>query len=259
MKSFLTTIYAIACVIVLFIGNQYWTNKTTIHIEASNNAEENSIETDTLEESNKDILSLTKNWPEQSVERFNLALEKKRPFKIVIVGSTALGGEVGWAVQTKNRLLESYGSDFIAVEIMEFDSTSADFIADNKMGELAALKGDMILLEPFILNDNGKVIIDDSLANLTTIMETVKQTTPETVFLLQPSYPIYQAKRYPVQISELKNYAEANAIPYLDHWTVWPSYDSEEVKEYLDAEQSQPNEQGHQIWSEFISNYFISK
>lgn len=258
MKSFLTTIYAIACVIVLFIGNQYWTNKTTIHIEASNSTEENSIESDTLEEANNEILSLTKNWPEQSVERFKLALEEETPFKIVIVGSTALGGDAGWAVQTKTRLLESYGDGNLTVEIMEYDSTSEGFIEDNKIEELAALKGDMILLEPFILNDNGKVLIEASLANLATIMETVKQISPETVFFLQPSYPIFQAKRYPVQISELKKYAEVNSIPYLDHWTAWPSSDSEEVKDYLDSEQSQPNEKGHQLWSEFISNYFIS-
>lgn len=260
MKTFLTIIYAIACAIVLIIGNYYWTNKTTVQIEASTNNAVHSPAEDRQEETNLQLLPLTKNWPEQSVERFKLALEVKTPFKIVIVGSTALGGDTGWAIQTKNRLQESYGLENLIVEIMEFGSTSTDFINQNKIGELAALKGDMILLEPFILNDNSSnVLIDDSLMNLSTIIETIKQTAPDTVFLLQPSYPIFQAKRYPVQISELKNYAEANSIPFLDHWTAWPSSDSEEVKGYIDSQLNQPNEKGHQVWSEFISNYFISK
>lgn len=258
MKSFLTTCYAIACIIFLVISNSYWTNKTTIHIEASKNVTK-VVAADRVDHSLTQLLPLTKNWPVQSVERLKQAIYEKSPFKISLVGSTALGGETGWAAQTKARLLESYGAEFLTVDIIEYDSTSTHFKEDEKLAQLVELNGDLILLEPFILNDNGEVVIEDSIANVTTIIETVKQTNPEVVFLLQPSYPIYKATRYPVQISELKKYAEENAIPFLDHWTAWPSADSEEVKEYLAADQSQPNENGHLLWSEFISNYFISK
>ena len=258
MKSFFTVIYALACVIFLAFGLYQWTTNTTVHIEASNQT--------TIEEpvdpklaKIEQLLPLTKNWPQQSVERFKQALETDTTFNIVIVGSTALGGESGWAVQTKTKLLESYGTEHMNVEILEYDLTTADFI-DDKLVELAALKGDLVLLEPFILNDNaGLIKIDDTLTNLTLIIDTVKQANSETVFLLQPAHPIFQAKRYPVQISELKQYATKNNIPFLDHWSSWPDSNTEEIKEYLVKDQSQPNEMGHQLWSEFITNQLISK
>ena len=259
MKSFLTMIYAVGCIVFLAISHYYWTNQTTVHTAASNQSPEESHD-DQKPENDHPLLLLTKNWPEKGVEDFKQALENKQPFKIVIVGSTALGGDEGWAMKTKTNLLESYGAEILTVDIIEYDSTSSNFVESEKLAELVAFNGNMILLEPFILNDNaGLIKIDDSLANVSLIVETVKNTNPEAVFLLQPSHPIFQATRYPVQISELKQYATTNDINFLDHWTSWPNPNDEEVKDYLNVDQSAPNDKGHQLWSEFISDYLISK
>lgn len=258
MKVFITSIYAIACIAFIGISHYYWTEKTTVR-QSAGQINEKSSEMDTRNDVIDQLLPFTKNWPEQSVDRLKQTLKENTAFKMVIAGSPALGGETGWATQTKSRLQESFGENNLTVEILEYDMTSNEFIAEEKHLELAAMNGDMILFEPFILKNNGFVAIGDTLENLTTTIETVKQTLPDTVFLLQPSYPVYQAKIYPNQVGQLKKYAEENGLTYLDHWQAWPDPNSEEIKSYLSEDQSQPNEKGHEVWGTFISDYLISR
>jgi hypothetical protein len=258
MKVFITVVYAIACIVIIGFSHYYWTDKTTIR-QAAGQINDESTQADMTQDSVDQLLLLTKNWPEQSVERFKQTLSENKPFKIIIAGSPALGAESGWAAKTKSSLIEAFGSENISVEIKEYDMTSDDFIAEEKDQELAGLNGDMILFEPFILKNNGKVAIGDTISQLNTIIETVKQSSPQTVFLLQPSYPVYKAKIYPNQVDKLKAYAEENNIPFLDHWQAWPNPDSEEIKSYLSEDQSNPNEKGHEVWGNFISDYLISQ
>jgi hypothetical protein len=94
-----------------------------------------------------------------------------------------------------------------------------EFVENNKKQEVSTKKADLILFEPFLLNDNdGMVKIQDSLTHLSKIMKDVEKVNPDTTFLLQPSYPLYGATLYPKQVAELKKYAKENNITYLDHW-----------------------------------------
>ena len=280
MKVFLTTLYAIVCIIFIGASHYFWTEKTIVQ-EASAEVKDKPTQKDGTQEKAKDkdkedkktgtarddkqqekydqLIMLTKNWPEQSVAKFKQALKDETPFKIVIAGSPALGGETGWAALTKANLLEAFGSKVLSVEIKVYDTNTSAFITDGHLQGLASLQADMILFEPFILKSNGIVPIAKSLENLTTIITTVKQTSPDTVFLLQPSFPLYKAKNYPIQVDQLKQYAFDNGIQYLDHWTSWPATESEEIKQYLEADQSLPNQTGHDLWSEYVSSILISK
>jgi hypothetical protein len=182
-------------------------------------------------------------------------LESENSFSILFVGSTALQ----WGNQVSQSLLESYGSARITTEFHTYDLTSNDFLAENKQLELAAKKAQLIVIEPFLLNDNGEVPIDDTLDNITNIMEDIKAENPDTTFILQPSHPIYLPKLYSTQVLALKDYAVANHITYLDHWTAWPATDNIEINNFLNKGQNVPNEHGTQVWAQFLVDYFVNK
>jgi hypothetical protein len=154
----------------------------------------------------------------------------------------------------------AYGSKQIKIDILIYDDTSMEFVENNKKQEVSTKKADLILFEPFLLNDNdGMVIIQDSLTHLSKIMKDVEKVNPDTTFLLQPSYPLYGATLYPKQVAELKKYAKENNITYLDHWKAWPDLSNPELKDYLLPGQNGPNEKGNEIWENYVLDYFISK
>lgn len=258
LKTLLMITYGMICIVFIGFSHFLWIEKTTV-LQAADLGNSDSVETSIQQDTIDKLLPLTKNWPTPSVERFKLALEQKQPFTILIGGSTVLGGETGWAAQTKVHLLDAFGAENLNVEIREYDITSDTFVAENKHVELADLHADLILFEPFILKNNGAIGIDTTLANLTTTLEAIKQASPNSSVILQPANPIYKAKNYPTQIASLKQYAEENQIPFLDHWGIWPDPNSDEILGFLSSDQSLPNEQGHKVWSEFLNAYLISK
>ncbi|PAE25778.1 SGNH/GDSL hydrolase family protein [Bacillus sp. 7894-2] len=266
MNKLLIILLAISCGVVLYIGNAHWKEKTVHSTETEKQTKtaakaESSSEKDKSAEkiSIDEFTKLSQNWPEEAKRRFQQTFLEEIPYKIVIVGSSAIGTETeGWAYLTKQKLEETYG-DFIEVDIQTFDGTSMQFSSENDVSKIIEEKADLILLEPFTLKDNGEVIIEDSHANISNWMESVQADNPDTVFILQPPNPIHDASYYPLQVEELKKYAEANNIPYLDHWTAWPDPQSGEIIPYLSEDNEIPSEQGHQLWSDFITDYFINK
>lgn len=183
-----------------------------------------------------------------------------KPFKIQMVGSAALGeGSTSWPEILKAELQKEFGESVIEASINSYDLNSLSFTSDNKQQEIIDAKPDLVILEPFILKDNGAVAIEDSLENTKNIMENVKSANPETTFIIQPAHPLYNSQYYPIQVQNLKAFAEDNNVTYLDHWTAWPEQDNQELKEYLSADNSQPNEKGHKVWAEYLVDYFISK
>lgn len=266
MKKLLIILLSISCAVVLYIGNSHWKEKTVHSTETEKPVKtvtkaENASKKDkaadeiSIDEFNK----LSKNWPEEAKRRFEQTFLEEIPFKVLIVGSDALGTEnEGWAALTKEKLEKAYGN-YIEVGIQAFDGTSMQFSSQNQASAIIEEKADLVLLEPFTLKDNGEVRIEDSHANILTWIETVKTDTPYTVFILRPPNPIHDASYYPLQVEELKKFAEANEIPYLDHWSVWPDPQSEEIISYLSEDNEIPSEQGHQLWSDFITDYFINK
>ncbi|MGG1397360.1 hypothetical protein ABE288_05945 [Bacillus salipaludis] len=249
MKNFLTVLLGIICVAVLFWGHSYYNQKIQA---ASNKGTEISEGTDEeAVEQSIDIDDLTKNWPDKAVGRIKQTIKEKKKFKLLLVGNKS---DAEIYKDVKEKLTEAFG-DHITVSIVSFNETSATFIQEK---DLADKKADLIVLEPFLLADNGVVAIDDTLKNVSKIIVQVDNSNPEAVFVLQPSFPLYQAKYYPIQVDELKKYAEKKDIPYLDHWSAWPDYQKEEIQDYLLSDQSGPNEKGIQVWSDYLLHYLMN-
>jgi hypothetical protein len=260
MKNFLVVLLALGCGAILFTGYLHWKDKTVVStgsveqkVESKENAEK--------KKSGTSLEQLTANWPEKARDQYKLALENDEPFTILIAGSNALGYEEdGWSVNLKSQLEEVYG-DTIKVKVKSYDITSVEFILQNKLDELVSEEPDLTLLEPFTLNDNGNVQFNDSHLHIKEIADGLKKANPNHVLLLQPPYPLHQANFYPVEVEALKDFADEMDIPYLDHWSAWPDPDSDEILEYLTIENDTTtvNEKGHQLWADYLTDYFIAK
>lgn len=254
MKNIFTVILGLTCLVVLYFGQSYW--KQQIAASAKNSSamtEEIEAESDSTEKNN--LVTFTKNWPEPAVNRLEQTLNENTVFKILFIGTPAITDTYEI---TKTNLIETYG-DTIQLDFQTIESTSTQFIEDQKQEEIAAEKVDLVVIEPFLLTDNSeKIAIAESLDNLSLFIEALKTSNPEITVMIQPSFPLYNAKIYPVQVDELKAYAEEKQLTYLDHWSAWPDPKTEEIKEYLNEDQSGPSEKGLQVWSEYLKNYFIN-
>ncbi|OLS41109.1 SGNH/GDSL hydrolase family protein [Bacillus sp. MRMR6] len=250
MKYILTAAWSLVCIIVLFYGHTHYQER----IEAK--SAKASVSANAVKEVNNydSYLLLANNWPDSAKQQLQAALEAKTPFHILFAGSTALGEPAQNLITAS--LAEAYG-EHVTTSVHTYDVTSADFVANQHVLEVAAQNAQLIIFEPFLLKDNGEIAIEDTLANITTIMETIKNLKPDTTFILQPSYPIYKAKIYPLQVEALKAYTAENQIAYLDHWAAWPDYNSEDLIHYLEADQSAPNEIGYEVWGQSIVDYLI--
>ena len=152
---------------------------------------------------------------------------------------------------------ETFG-DTISVSTFSYDVTSAEFVEQDMQADLVKKQPDLVLFEPFTLKDNGEVEINDSLANVSSIMNAVQSESPDTVFILQPPHPLYNATFYPIQVERLKNYAKSEGIVYLNHWEAWPDYNTEEINDYLLEDQSGPSTMGHVVWAKYVTDYLIA-
>ena len=263
MKQFLVLLLALICVGTLIYGSLHWKEKTSVSAEKSV-SEDRTKEPEQKESpariDSEEPLRFTQNWPEPARENYKLALEDGRPFTILLAGSISLGvDDGGWSQQLKRSLEEAYG-DTIQVKVKSYELTSAEFLSEEKLEELVSLQPDLTLLEPFTLMDNGLVMISNSHQNIEAIRSGLSEANPDSVMLLQPPNPLYNANYYPVQVDALKQFAEEEEIPYLDHWTAWPDPESKEIEDYLVEQDGTtlPNEKGHQVWYEYLLDYFIA-
>jgi hypothetical protein len=256
MKNIFTVLLGIACLVVLYLGNSYWSQQNQASVMATNSSKEKEVvKSETKVADEPDVLAYTQNWPSEAIDRFEQTLKEETPFKMLFVGSPAI--EDTYEV-VKEKMVESFGEENLQLAMKTYTSTKG-WIDDSNQEEIIAEGADVIVLEPFILlaNSDGATI-DSTLDRITLLLEEIQASNPETIVMVQPSYPLLTAKIYPNQVAELKAYAEENQIPYLDHWTVWPEQGTEELGDSLLPDQSGPSEQGIKLWSDFLLNYFIS-
>ncbi|WP_342433487.1 hypothetical protein [Neobacillus sp. FSL H8-0543] len=261
MKNIFTVVLGIACLVVLYLGNSYWSQQNQASVKANNSSEEKEVEkSETKVTDEPDVLAYTKNWPTAAIDRFEQTVKEETTFKMLFVGSPAI--EDTYEV-VKEKMLKSFGEKNLQLAMKTYTTTTTPpttkgWIEDNKQEEIIAEEADLIVLEPFLLLANGHATIDVTLDRLTLLMEDIQAANPETIFMIQPSYPLLTATIYPNQVAELKAYAEENQITYLDHWTVWPEQGTQELSDSLLPDQSGPSEIGIKLWSDFLLNYFIS-
>ncbi|WP_077619749.1 SGNH/GDSL hydrolase family protein [Bacillus sinesaloumensis] len=263
MKKILVVIVILLSVAIVVTGKMHWNNKIqatakTAQVEKPyNNDKVKTTAEENLENKKIEVEAYSKNLPEEIQAKLMSAIQGGKSVNLVIAGSSATPEEPGgWPTLLKGQLHDTYGESVINIEIKEIaDKLSTQVIQEGLYKEIISLSPDVLLLEPFILEDNGKVTIDDRLVNLSTIIEAIKKELPETVVLLQPANPLFKAVHYPKEVNALKEYAERNEIIYLNHWEAWPDYQSEEINGYLDD--GTPNEQGQKLWADYLSEYFI--
>ncbi|GIN69631.1 hydrolase [Bacillus sp. J14TS2] len=257
MRNLLTAIIVLACLVFLGSGYLYWKDRTGVvasEVDSTPKKDDHSEATD-KEKKEKDVdtkvVELASNWPEEAQADLEKAIENEEAYPIAIVGSLALGGEDGWAAMLKKALEESYGDDVVDVKLFEYDLTSTEFIDEEKYEDVVDFSPKLVLFEPFILNDNGVVDVGENHDNLDTFLDELS----DAVVLLQPARPIPDSSIYPMQVQDLERYADTHDIPYLDHWENWP----EDASDYVVNGESAPNEKGHEVWFEYLQEYFIAE
>lgn len=244
----------------LFLGNQQWEEKVQVKSSSVQAGTiESSKDRNPYEERNNKLLDFAKNWPEDARTSFEIALKEDRPFKILLTGSLALGKEEnGWAKLLTDELEHTYG-DTVKVSVKSYEMTSLEFIQEEIQDELAAEMADLVLLEPFILMNNGKIGNDLAAEHYSVIINAFKKAKSDTVVILQPANPLSSARFYPLQVEALKDYAQENNLPYLDHWQVWPGTENERLELLAGGDPNFPNEEGHRLWANYLIEYFIAE
>src|SRR5690606_12420784 len=126
-----------------------------------------------------DLLAYTEKWPQEARKQFKQALKEDKPFTILLAGSdTNAASKNGWATLVKDNIEKTYG-EAVILKTLEFDMNSFQFVNGEHQKELAAEKADLLILEPFILKDDGVVPTEDSLAHLETILASVRNENPD--------------------------------------------------------------------------------
>ncbi len=257
MKNFLLIVFGLICIALLYIGNQYWQERIA---GAPATPPAGGVEEETASGQVEEVQDdpLVSNWPANAREQYKESVKDGVVYKIALVGSDALGsGEGGWSELLKQKLSSEYGGQ-VEVSIFEEDTTSVEFLEGDVYEDVLAFQPDLVLFEPFTLTDNSiGVPVERNHESITTFYEDLKKENSSVELILQPSYPIEGATYYPKQVDELKTFAGENDFTYLDHWTEWPK--EEELEEYLLPSQEGPDEQGHELWADYLKEYFIAK
>jgi hypothetical protein len=183
-----------------------------------------------------------------------------QPVYLMILGSSSTSQKAGaWPKQLESKLHEFYGKSLVEVSIKEIaNKTSDQVISENIHKDLAGQTPDILLLEPFLLYDNGEISISNRLKNLSTIIEVFKEHNPNISVMIQPANPIHGARHYPNEEQDLEDYAKQNKYIYLNHWDAWPDHNGKEIKEYLTNE-NLPNDKGNGLWAKYLIDYFVRK
>ncbi|TYR78841.1 SGNH/GDSL hydrolase family protein [Priestia megaterium] len=255
MKVIVNVMAAVALIATIVAGKLYWNYQTPERAEVATSASASSSKA--RGGSWEDYAS---NLPEGVVEKLADASETGEPMKLVIVGSQSTSkGENGWPALLTEKLDEAYGEALVDVEVYEYkEMNTLDFVRSDTYEDIVKAQPDVLLFEPFLLNDNGVVGIKNTLENLDVIMTHVTDEVEDVVTILQPSQPIYNAVNYPVEVEELASFAKENNYEFVNHWEAWPDYKSEEILDYLSEDQRQPNKKGHETWAEFLTEYFVA-
>lgn len=264
MKAAILSILSIVLVVVLVIGNIHWNiredsplspiHDSTVSQEKSSNSE-SYFSLDYYK-------GFAKSWPEKAQQVLETKLSDKKAFHILLVGSDAIGEEkLGLLTPLKEALASKY-DQYVTIESIVYDGTTSDYVSDEAYEALIDKKPDMVIFEPFLLHDNNVVNISTTLTNINEVIKETKESLPDVTFVLMPAHPLYDASLYPMQVSDLEKYAEAEEIPYWNHWEAWPDRKDEKVQDYykeLDGDKSIANEQGFEVWSEYLADKLISQ
>ncbi len=257
MKIWVNVLALLVLIASLVAGKMYWNHQASEQSAVRPTKIEGSSYTEGEEASWK---KYAQNLPKSVIAKIEQAEKTQKPIKLIIVGSAPKEKvDKTWGALLKESLQSTYGEDLITTEVYEYtDMTTLEFVKDEAYKQISNEKPDILLFEPFLLNDNGVVGINNTLENITVIMSRLKEKNSELVTILQPSAPVYKAENYPNDVKALEKFSKENGYEYLNHWNVWPDYRSKDILTFLGETSGQPNDKGEQLWAQYLEGYFIN-
>ena len=202
-----------------------------------------------------------KNLPDAVKEKLKKAAEDKKAVNLVIVGDEASSSEKSaWAAKLTANLETAYGKGLWNVTVKEYKGESTEELITNKRDkEIAKENPDVILFEPPFITDNGKTGNGNSVASTQKFVQALSTSAKGATIMIQPSNPVYGAKNYPKAIEALKQFATQNNYTYIDHWGAWPDASTKAILPYLKEEFGFPTAKGHEVWAQYVTDYFVAK
>ncbi|UMZ34209.1 SGNH/GDSL hydrolase family protein [Priestia megaterium] len=254
MKVFVNIFAAVVLIVTIVAGKMYWDHQTSA--EASSKSTSSSSASKVANGNWEDS---AENLPKSVKEKLKKAEASGKPMKLLIVGSQATSTDSkAWPETLKETLNNTYGS-LVETSVLEYkDETTLDFVRNQDYKDIIKEKPDVLLFEPFLLNDNGVVGITNTLDNLNVIMSHITEADKDLVTIIQPSQPIYNATNYPKEAEALGEFAKKNGYEYVNHWSAWPDYKSEKILDYLVEKQRVPTAKGNKAWSSYLEEYFTA-
>lgn len=202
-----------------------------------------------------------KNLPDAVKEKLKKAAQDKKAVNLVIVGDEASSSEKdAWVAKFTANLEASYGKGLWNVTVKEYKGESTEeLIANKRDKEIAKDNPDVILFEPPFITDNGKTGNGNSVASTQKFVQALSTSAKGATIMIQPSNPVYGAKNYPKAIEALKQFATQNGYTYVDHWGAWPDATTKAILPYLQTEFGFPSAKGHEVWAQYVTDYFVAK
>lgn len=231
---------------------------------AASEPEENNG-TDNNESSEINIAELTEGLDSSVTNLIEGRYAEGEKIEIAAFGSRALTdseseGLIPWPELLEVNLNESYSTELFEVTTYSFDRlTSLEVYQDSLYEEAAVSHPDLLILEPFMLSNNGNVRIEDSLDITERLIEEFEKENEEIIIFVQPPHPLYNSVFYPQEVEALKDFVEEQGLNYADHWEEWPGIQEEELLTYTDEEHNMPTEAGHELWAEALKKYFVKE
>jgi nucleotide-binding universal stress UspA family protein len=291
VKKFVTAAIIIFSIIIIISGRFYYNEKldntassakeqlngTAAEELEENVQEEVTEETDAVEEeaeesgteeaSESEVDELTAGLQEPLAELIREKEAEGESVQLLVVGSRSSTdyydqGMDTWPVLLQEELNEAYGDGFFQIERMTFGiHTSQEIVDQNAHAALADEEADILLLEGFNWNDNlAAVPMENARGNLMEMVAVVEEENEDVFVMIQPSAPVHGTSIYPVQVEEFGEFVLDSEYNYVNHWEAWPAVDDESLLNYLDEEsQNMPNEDGHELWKDYLSPWFISQ
>ncbi|WP_221567029.1 SGNH/GDSL hydrolase family protein [Alkalihalobacillus sp. TS-13] len=266
MKKLLYITTIILSIAIIVFGHFHWNSKINDTIaNAKANAEPITQKANTIEsaeeESEVDIKGLTENFSKDTRKLITDAIEAGETIDVAVIGSEALEmGETPWPELLQAGIDQAYSEGTFKLTSYDFGKDHSNVaIYKEKMTDIIDTKPDIVLLEPFIMNDNGDVGVKDTIEAIKILERRFSESNEDTVFMLQSSHPIFEPQVYAMQVEGIKEFAEKEKITYLDHWDHWPDVKDEKVRDYIKDDLSGPNDKGNKVWAEYLINYFTGK
>lgn len=270
-KGLITVLVLIACIALLAFSYLSWNAKVkearaepvSRPVKQEQPVEDQAVDPESEDEektaatpatlSKDELSSLTANLPESTVEMLMNRLGEGETVQLLAVGSSSFEAP---ANQLADSLGEAYG-DWIESDVQTFDGTSDAFMAEG-FGDIDWDKGyDLVVYEPFTLNNNGLVVIEDEQEDALEVRGRALEEVEDAAFFITPSQPIYEPQYYLTQINSLHQFVESRDIPFIDHWNQWPDVSSDDMLDYVN-DQYEPTDKGVEAWAESLKAYFIA-